>query len=175
MFSVPFMQQGLVYFTFFYVYIFKFIKMINDSWEDTLFHKLWSEWKPGYNSLDLHVAVLSFVWNYKPPVFDFQGRMSLPGPFLTYWLPIKWQFISSICNKIYMYIENMWLIARSYTVCSRYTYPGKCSRNKFSVHEHSDCEHCEMFSVPLRSDFKSAHISVCAVWLTCIVHVLRNM
>ena len=58
--------------------------------------------------------------------------------------------------------------------CSRYTYPaGKCSRNKFSVHEHSDCEHCQMFSVPLRSDLKSAHISVCAVWL--VVYTLRNV
>ena len=45
--------------------------------------------------------------------------------------------------------------------------------NKFSVHERSDCEHCEMFSVPLLSDFKSAHISVCAVWL--IVYTLRNV
>ena len=50
-------------------------------------------------------------------------------------------------------------------ICSWYTYPGKCSRNKFSVHKHSDSEHCEMFSVPLHSDFKSAHVSVCAVWL----------
>ena len=58
-------------------------------------------------------------------------------------------------------------------ICSRYTTPAKCSRNKFSVHEHSDCEHCEMFSVPLRSDLKSAHISVCAVWL--IVYTLRNV
>ena len=58
-------------------------------------------------------------------------------------------------------------------ICSRYTTPAKCSRNKFSVHKHSDCEHCEMFSVPLRSDLKSAHISVCAVWL--IVYTLRNV
>ena len=58
-------------------------------------------------------------------------------------------------------------------ICSRYMTPAKCSRNKFSVHERSDCEHCEMFSVPLRSDLKSAHISVCAVWL--IVYTLRNM
>ena len=58
-------------------------------------------------------------------------------------------------------------------ICSRYTTPAKCSRNKFSVHEHSDCEHCEMFSVPLRSDLKSAHISVCTVWL--IVYTLRNV
>ena len=59
------------------------------------------------------------------------------------------------------------------TICSRYTYPEKCSRNKFSVHEHSDCDHCEMFSVPFHSDLKSAHISVCAVWL--IVYTLRNV
>ena len=58
-------------------------------------------------------------------------------------------------------------------ICSRYTTPAKCSRNKFSVHERSDCEHCEMFSVPLRSDLKSAHISVCAVWL--IVYTMRNL
>ena len=58
-------------------------------------------------------------------------------------------------------------------ICSRYTTPAKCSRNKFSVHEHSDFEHCEMFSVPLRSDLKSAHISVCAVWL--ILYTLRNV
>ena len=58
-------------------------------------------------------------------------------------------------------------------ICSWYTYLGKCSRNKFSVHKRSDCEHCEMFSVPLHSDFKSAHVSVCAVWL--LVHILRNV
>ena len=58
-------------------------------------------------------------------------------------------------------------------ICSRYTTPAKCSRNKFSVHERSDCEHCEMFSVLLRSDIKSAHISVCAVGL--IVYTLRNV
>ena len=55
---------------------------------------------------------------------------------------------------------------------SRYTTPAKCSRNKFSVHE-CFCEHCEMFSVPLRSDLKLAHISICAVWL--IVYTLRNV
>ena len=48
-------------------------------------------------------------------------------------------------------------------ICSRYTYPVKFSRNKFLVHERSDCEHCEMFLVPLRSDLKSAHISVCSM------------
>ena len=58
-------------------------------------------------------------------------------------------------------------------ICSRYTYPGKYSRNKFSAHERSDCEHCEMFLGPLHSDLKSAHISVCAVWL--IVYTLRNV
>ena len=58
-------------------------------------------------------------------------------------------------------------------ICSRYTTPAKCSWNKFSVHERSDCEHSEMFSVPLRSDLKSAHISVCAVWL--IVYTVRNV
>ena len=31
-------------------------------------------------------------------------------------------------------------------ICSRYTIPAKCSRNKFSVHERSDYEHGEMFS-----------------------------
>ena len=61
-------------------------------------------------------------------------------------------------------------------ICSRYTTPAKCSRNKFSVHKHSDCEHCEMFSVPLRSDLKSAHITVCAVWLIVLfVYTLHNV
>ena len=35
-------------------------------------------------------------------------------------------------------------------------YLGKCSQNKFSVHERSDCEHCQMFLVPLPPDLKSA-------------------
>ena len=58
-------------------------------------------------------------------------------------------------------------------ICSRYTTSAKCSWNKFSVYERSDFEHCEMFSVPLCSDLKSAHISVCTVWL--IVYTLRNV
>ena len=39
-------------------------------------------------------------------------------------------------------------------ICSRYTTPAKCSRNMFSVHERSYYEHCEMFSVPIRSGRK---------------------
>ena len=58
---------------------------------------------------------------------------------------------------------------------SRYTTPAKCSRNKFLV-QRSDCEHCELFSVPLCSDLKSAHISVCAVWLIVYTHFnVRNV
>ena len=62
---------------------------------------------------------------------------------------------------------------RAVHICSRYMTPAKWSRNKFSVHELSDCEHCKIFLVPLRSDIKSAHISVCVVWL--IAYTLRNV
>ena len=48
-------------------------------------------------------------------------------------------------------------------ICSLYTYSVKCSRNKFSVHERSDCEHCEMFSVPLRSDRHDEVILPCTL------------
>ena len=55
------------------------------------------------------------------------------------------------CLKTLMYSISEHTIGPVH-ICSRYTTPAKCSRNKFSVHEHSYCEHCEMFSVPLRSD-----------------------
>ena len=64
-------------------------------------------------------------------------------------------------------------------ICSRYTTPAKCSRNMFSVHEHSYYEHCEMFSVPIRSGWKwhasrsaqydvlCIHCATCEVILMC--------
>ena len=78
----------------------------------------------------------------------------------------------NLWNFFPYYATYMYIIWGPF-ICSRYTYPGKCSRNKFSVHKHSDCEHCEMFSVPLRSALKSAHILVCGVWL--IMYTLRNV
>ena len=64
-------------------------------------------------------------------------------------------------------------------ICSRYTTPAKCSRNMFSVHERSYYEHCEMFSVPIRSGWKwhasrsaqydvlCIHCATCEVILMC--------
>ena len=45
-------------------------------------------------------------------------------------------------------------------ICSRYTTPAKCSRNMFSVHERSYYEHCEMFSVPIRSGWNGTHLGL---------------
>ena len=59
-------------------------------------------------------------------------------------------------------------------ICFRYTTPGKnvleTSSRYTSVQIASTVK---LFLVPLRSDLKSAHISVCAVWL--IVYTLRNV
>ena len=69
-----------------------------------------------------------------------------------------------LCFELQPFQDSMvYTIRGPLHICSLYTTLAKYSRNKFSVHECSDCEHCEMFSVPFRSDFKSAHISVCAV------------
>ena len=67
-------------------------------------------------------------------------------------------------------------------ICSRYTTPAKCSRNMFSVHERSYYEHCEMFSLPIRSGWKwhasrsaqydvlCIHCATCEVILMCTLH-----
>ena len=60
------------------------------------------------------------------------------------------------CTQNYIEVEPV-------HICSRYKYPVKCSRNKFSEHERSHYEQREMFSAPYPSDLKSAHTSVCAL------------
>ena len=72
-----------------------------------------------------------------------------------------------------------WVYPGPVHICSRYTTPAKCSRNMFSVHERSYYEHCEMFSVPIRSGWKwhasrsaqydvlCIHCATCEVILMC--------
>ena len=111
-------------------------------------------WYPVVSSQSVQYATMHYVYTHVMPKYPPQIHYKNPPP------------------------EALWLneninIYGPVHICSRYTTPAKCSRNKFSVHERSDCEHCEIFSVPLRSDLKSAHISICAVWL--IVYTLRNV
>ena len=97
----------------------------------------------------------------------------------------------NIFSNIYMYKHNV-ISPRAFWaclyegadhgpvhICSRYTTPAKCSRNMFSVHERSYYEHCEMFSVPIRSGWKwhasrsaqydvlCIHCATCEVILMC--------
>ena len=123
-------------------------------------------------------------YNYSMTINSFQRKVFKKGQICLYTALIL-TLIDSLCECVVCvstiahrnwHITHLWnYLGHSGPVhiCSRYTTPAKCSRNKFSVHERSDCEHCEMFSVPLRSDLISAHISVCAVWL--IVYTLRNV
>ena len=64
-------------------------------------------------------------------------------------------------------------------ICSRYTTPAKCSSNKFSVHERSDCEHWNVLGTPsfrfkigtssrsAQYDLLCIHCATCEVILTC--------
>ena len=102
----------------------------------------------------------------------FMDRKAFDCLFQWYTLDISGPLIAYISAILKILVINV-NISRNILcgpvhICSLYTTPSKCSRDKFSVHECSDCEHCEMFSVPLRWDLKSAHISVCAVYLLCM-------
>ena len=128
--------------------------------------------------------------SYRQSLYSYSALLVLNGTSLNSVnapLAVNWWYdkcdpsveVNTYCQATFCFLNHISAVNKvnmntgPVHICSRYTTPANCSRNKFSVHERSDCEHCEMFLVPLRSDLKSAHISVCAVWL--IVYTLRNV